>query len=199
MAMTICKECGKEISEDAKVCPHCGAVQKRSPSFLLIIGILFIPIIFVWFTLRKGYSGLTRFLSFGYLIGSMVFMANIGDSIDRVEATQSSNSGTAMEVSISKMVSDYDRNEVAADAKYKDKIVKFSGPIGEIKKDLLDNIYITVGRPSDTRLGGQVQAFFNDSMAGELAQLSQGSYITLACKIDGLMMNVLASECIIVK
>lgn len=25
MAMTPCKECGKEISTEAKVCPHCGA------------------------------------------------------------------------------------------------------------------------------------------------------------------------------
>lgn len=39
MAMTTCKECGKEISSKAKQCPHCGA--KRKGSFLkkLLIGV----------------------------------------------------------------------------------------------------------------------------------------------------------------
>ena len=30
MALVKCKECGKEISNTAKTCPNCGAVQKKS-------------------------------------------------------------------------------------------------------------------------------------------------------------------------
>lgn len=56
MAMTKCKECGKDISDTAKTCPHCGA--STSPildtvssvgetagslgSLLLLIGIIII-------------------------------------------------------------------------------------------------------------------------------------------------------------
>lgn len=40
----------------------------RRLSLLLLIGIIFIPYIFAWFTLRKGYSSLTRLLCFGWLI-----------------------------------------------------------------------------------------------------------------------------------
>ena len=30
MAMTTCKECGKQVSTEAKTCPHCGAVAKKA-------------------------------------------------------------------------------------------------------------------------------------------------------------------------
>jgi hypothetical protein len=37
-------------------------------SLLLIIGIVILPVIFVWFLLRQGYSTTTRILGFGWLI-----------------------------------------------------------------------------------------------------------------------------------
>lgn len=50
--------------------------QQRKISALLIIGIVIAPIIFVWFTLRKGYSKKVRILSFGYLaLGFILFAA----------------------------------------------------------------------------------------------------------------------------
>jgi intein/homing endonuclease len=42
MALIKCKECGKEISEDAEFCPHCGKKIKKSNLFLQIVGILFV-------------------------------------------------------------------------------------------------------------------------------------------------------------
>ncbi len=43
----------------------------RKVSILLGIGIFFIPLIFAWFTLRKGHSTLARVLSFVWLIASI--------------------------------------------------------------------------------------------------------------------------------
>ncbi|RZG88539.1 DUF4236 domain-containing protein [Acinetobacter sp. WCHAc060033] len=40
---------------------------ERKVSILLGIGILIMPYIFAWFTLRDGYSKLARFISFGWL------------------------------------------------------------------------------------------------------------------------------------
>lgn len=42
MALTKCRECGKEISTEAKACPHCGAKPPYKPSlaFVLIAGLL---------------------------------------------------------------------------------------------------------------------------------------------------------------
>lgn len=42
MALIKCKECGKEISKDAEVCPNCGKKVNNGNLFLQIVGILFI-------------------------------------------------------------------------------------------------------------------------------------------------------------
>ena len=47
MALTTCNECKKEISTDAKVCPHCGTTkphQKISTFWLWVIGIFIVGI-----------------------------------------------------------------------------------------------------------------------------------------------------------
>ncbi len=48
MAIKKCKECGKEVSSQAKQCPHCGAPQSKSVGLGGIILVLFVGyIIFV--------------------------------------------------------------------------------------------------------------------------------------------------------
>lgn len=46
MAIKKCKECGKDISTKAKICPNCGAPVKKSHSFLKFLGILVLLFIF---------------------------------------------------------------------------------------------------------------------------------------------------------
>lgn len=54
-----------------------GAVApRRNVGFLLGIAILFLPYIFVWFLLRRGYSLLARIIGFGWLIFMVVVIAN---------------------------------------------------------------------------------------------------------------------------
>jgi hypothetical protein len=40
----------------------------RSVSLLLVVGIIFVPFIFGWFTLRRGHSLASRVLAFGWMI-----------------------------------------------------------------------------------------------------------------------------------
>jgi len=41
MALTKCKECGKEISKKAKICPHCGApVKKKTGCLTIVVGVV---------------------------------------------------------------------------------------------------------------------------------------------------------------
>lgn len=42
MSLIKCKECGKEISKNAKSCPHCGEKIEKNNLFLEIIGTIFI-------------------------------------------------------------------------------------------------------------------------------------------------------------
>ena len=46
MALVACKECGKEVSKKAKVCPHCGFKPKRTSLFTWLVMIFVaVPIV----------------------------------------------------------------------------------------------------------------------------------------------------------
>ncbi|WP_444922855.1 hypothetical protein ACJJH9_11695 [Microbulbifer sp. DLAB2-AF] len=49
--------------------------MNKTANFFLGVGIFLLPIIFSWFTLRKGYSALARGLSFTWLILCIVFVS----------------------------------------------------------------------------------------------------------------------------
>ena len=50
MALINCRECGKEVSTEAKACPHCGAKVPRESAFakvaLIIFGVFCLILIF---------------------------------------------------------------------------------------------------------------------------------------------------------
>ena len=49
-ALIKCKDCGGVVSRSAKVCPHCGAKQRRTSAFswfVLVVGVLFLFVMFL--------------------------------------------------------------------------------------------------------------------------------------------------------
>jgi hypothetical protein len=89
----------------------------------------------------------------------------------------------------SQIVAEYQANEVAADARYKDKRLTISGTVGRIAKDIMDEPYITL---DDDEFGlRSVQAYFDNSDLPQLGRLTKGQVVTIEGTCDGLMMNVL--------
>jgi len=43
-----CKTCGKDIAKSAKVCPHCGAKNKRKSKLIGVLAILGLIISIIW-------------------------------------------------------------------------------------------------------------------------------------------------------
>jgi hypothetical protein len=119
-------------------------------------------------------------------------LSNASDN-DRKQDTSSE-----LHVSAMALVDDYKNNEVAADEKYKGKTLKVNGFIGDIKKDITDTMYVILQSGGEYELRN-VQCFFADSEKEKLTQLSKGQVITVEGRCDGLMMNVLLRDCVIVK
>ena len=98
--MITCADCKNEISDSAKFCPNCGKnnitetevsnhnQDQKKVSLLLGIGILLLPYIFSWFTLRKGYSNLSRGISFVWL--ALVLIITISGSPETPRSVQTS-------------------------------------------------------------------------------------------------------------
>ncbi len=92
------------------------------------------------------------------------------------------------------LLKDYKENEVAADAKYKGKRLITGGLVGDIKKDIMDKIYVTVGTAAPFEIP-KAQCFFDDASAGQIATLKKGQTIIVDCECEGLMMNVIMRNC----
>lgn len=126
MPMIDCQECNKAMSDSALFCPNCGkpnakdTTGKRSVSVLLAVGIFFIPLIFSWFTLRKGYSVLARGLSFSWLVLSIAILF-IPDAVDNNVASSSNNANaksTTEQVARSERLTGPQRNAVRSAQQY---------------------------------------------------------------------------------
>lgn len=208
MPMIACPDCSKEMSDSAPACPNCGKPNKNAPversvGVLLGIGIFLIPIIFAWFTLRKGHTAKAKIISFLWLALTVVFISSQDGT--RLKSSASTSSSPApisapeekvMQVNIRDILSSYEGNEVGADNKYKNNIIQVTGIVSGVKKDIMDNLYVTLGTGASFQIP-EIQAFFDDSMNDQLGQLNKGSKLTVVCRIDGLMMNVLAKDCVI--
>ena len=122
------------------------------------------------------------------------------DSEDKVATNKSSNKEIVpISVSIGELLSSYNDNEVGADVKFKGKYIQTSGIVGDIKKDIMDDLYVTIGATGEAFEIPVLQAFFLDKYTNDLANLKKGQTLEVVCKIDGLMMNVLGKKCKIVK
>ncbi len=206
MPMITCPDCNKEMSDSAQTCPSCGKPNVNAPTeerpvgILLGIGIFLIPLIFSWFTLRKGHTTKAKVISFSWLVLSLVFIGvqdgtkNSSNSFSLSPTTASSEQ--IMQVNIRDILSAYKGNEVGADNTYKGNIIQVTGIIDSVKKDVMNNLYVTIGTGAQFEIP-VIQAFFDDSMNNQLGQLRKGSRLTVVCRVEGLMMNVLAKDCLI--
>jgi hypothetical protein len=207
MPMITCPDCSSEMSDTAPTCPKCGrpnsaaaVAPTKSVGILLGIGIVLFPMIFSFLTLRTGHSTKARALSFTWLAFALVVAAAQNGANQNGSTVSASKPNavaeSAMQVDIRELLAAYEGNEVGADNTYKGNLVRVTGIIGDIKKDILDNLYVTLGTGAVFEIP-QVQAFFDDSQNSQLAELRKGGRLTVECRIDGLMMNVLARDCLI--
>lgn len=119
-----CPKCGKANDDQGKFCAGCGnalqgqaapsaaptpgttsptvavagptAVPPRKVGVLLGIGIMFVPVVFSWFTLRKGHSTLARAVSLGWCGVFFIAMA-AGDKNKNPSASSTTASVAAVE------------------------------------------------------------------------------------------------------
>ena len=95
-------------------------------------------------------------------------------------------------VSARKLYKEYNANEIAADEKYKGKIIEVTGVIRDIGNDIMDNAYITL---VGNEYFGDIQCYFNEKSV--VAKLSKGKRITVIGSCSGLMINVQINNCIV--
>ncbi len=123
-----------------------------------------------------------------------IFIILGGGSLDTDEGAEKISDTTPDYVlSANTLFREYDKNSVAADAKYEDKIVVVSGTVQDIGKDITDTAYLVIG--GSGFLDG-VQCTLPRGQEGLVARVTKGQYVTLKGKVSGQIMgNVLVNNC----
>ncbi len=143
-----------------------------------------------------GLVGTTIVAAVVYFIGLALLGAGLAGAATegsriRQERTagEVANAVNVIRISAAQIVSDYEANEVAADGKYKGKILEIKGVIDSISKDMLNNPQVVLSS-GNTRTFRSVQCSFTSDQQNALAALTKGSQIAIRGKCDGLMANV---------
>jgi hypothetical protein len=105
---------------------------------------------------------------------------------------------TTMEVTAEELFSAYKADNASADAKYKGKILKVTGIVGSVGKDVLHNPYIRLTAGGKYQAWG-VRCVLKKEYEPELARLTIGQTVTVQGKCDGRLMNVLMKDCALVR
>jgi hypothetical protein len=109
-------------------------------------------------------------------------------------ASSSNAAASARYVDIRTLLSEYSDNEVRADSAFKGRYVQVDGIVNDVKRDILNSIYVTLGTGRLLEVP-QVQCFFSEAQATKAAWLSKGAHISVRGRVDGLMVNVLLRDC----
>lgn len=93
---------------------------------------------------------------------------------------------------------DFNANEVAAENKYKDKIVSIKGKINIIKTDMAGNPMISFS--IDSYGLKTIQCFFSSEEKGSIGSLSKGQRVIVSGTVNGMIMgSIFIRECRLLK
>jgi hypothetical protein len=90
----------------------------------------------------------------------------------------------ALEVSAAQLYADYQANEVAADAKYKNKKLLVTGNVKEISKDAFGSPNLLLRTSNQF---SSIMAGFSRANEGQLVSLAKGQKVTIRC-LGGTMI-----------
>ena len=124
---------------------------------------------------------------------SVLFFIVIGlASIEDEAPAINSETKPVLSVNSKTLYKDYTNNEIAADDKYKGKVIQVSGTIRDIGNDIMDDAYITLVGDD---FFGDIQCFFPDKSS--LLKVNKGQKVTVVGYCTGLFVNIILQNCVI--
>ena len=127
-----------------------------------------------------------------WVAASGKFSSNSESDSTPTAAVKSETIPEALQIDANELFQAYAANEVAADQRFKGKLLQVWGVVRAVQKDLLNNPFVVIGGTG--ALDG-VQCSFPDSAEGALAQLRIGEMIKVEGIVSGKFGNVQVKKC----
>ena len=214
MALTKCVECGAEISTDAKTCPKCGTskphkIPKMTIGQMIVVIVIAVIIAFAikinypitkepinGEALTKETNGKPALMSNNEL---KVYKALIQDDLSTyARGGESLNSFKGIIdplpilMTINNLQKEYEKNEVAADGKYRKKSVLVNGKVASIDRSIGDNYIIAFHGGSNEFM--HPSASMENGQTDYLSNLNKGDQISLYCNVSGMLMGTVSLD-----
>lgn len=190
-----CTKCGNEY--EGKFCPECGTPSEANePAYSAPVAK----------PKKKGGCLKVVVIALFAILALLVLIIAIGGSSDEPASdaagsvAPSSTVATPepkpeyIEVTAKDLLAAYDKNTVAADNTYKGQLLKVTGTVGSIGKDILDSAYVTLTNGEPYALVS-VQCYFAKDNLDDIATLKEGDTVTITGKCDGSTLNVALKQC----
>ncbi len=171
MALTKCKECGKEVNDTVGKCPHCGAslLSRNKIGWVVFFGIFILA----------GIIGMC--------------MKDTTPMLKEANVPSSKESTTQQEIisiTAEQLYKDYEANEIAADQKYKNKSIKVTGTVRVIGKTIGDAPFINLATGNYSH---QVMVSFPAKVYdNELAKYSSGTQVEITGTCRGRTLGMVS-------
>ncbi len=153
--------------------------------FLLIIG-AFIALIGIGWAIAN--ATIRKSVLRG-LIVAVIGCVVLGGGIYMLKESEATQPQAIIEITASQLYSEYKANEIAADQKYKGKMLKVTGVVSSIGKDIFGSPYVVLTGGGEYEVWG-VQCTFSSTYEPQLAKLTKGQQVTVTGKCKGYLINV---------
>ena len=105
---------------------------------------------------------------------------------------------TVIVVTVEEVYSACESDKAAADARFRDKVLKVTGVVDRIVVDTEYNIHYINLNSAEKRDKWNVRCMFDRKDGPELNQLTDGQVVTVKGNYDGCELNVLIKDCALV-
>ncbi len=128
-------------------------------------------------------------------VACVALLGVAGSSVEQaINAPVTSTSKPSYEplilVTAQELATEYEANELAADAKYKNKVIAVSGQVDSIQEMFGQKFVILRGKGLSS-----VQCFFKDEHASKLSKLKKGQQVAIQGTNEGKSINVTLQDC----
>src|SRR5262245_47847617 len=97
------------------------------------------------------------------------------------------------------LLAEYQKNEIGADQKYKEKPVQVTGTVSEVQKDVLGRYYVGLGTAQENEMF-DVMCYLDKSAEEDAGKLKKGDKVTIMGLCQGKTLKVLnLKRCYFVK
>ncbi len=99
-------------------------------------------------------------------------------------------------VRVEDLVKEYRNNRARADERFKSKLVQIQGKVSAVEKDPSGEVYVAIGTGAEPETA-LAECFVKKGEEKALADLKKGDVLAAAGRVEGLVKNVVAKECVI--